>query len=242
MIEPLFNQMQVQPVIGVDFANGVRTLMRQDPDIIMVGEIRDRDTADMAVQAALTGHLVLSTLHTNDAPATISRIKDMGIEPFLVSSTVLAVLAQRLGRRLCKSCKAPMTKEELPTREQLLSAGFLPSEIEGITLWKAVGCSLCAGGYKGRFALVECLEMNDEIRKMIIAGGSAIEIRKTAIQTGMITLRRAGLMNAMRGITTVDEVMRHTVGEEAEPAGEQEKASKEKKEALASEMAAAGEN
>ncbi len=234
------NQVHVNPKRGLTFGAALRAILRQDPDTVMIGEIRDQETIEIAVKAALTGHLVLSTLHTNDAPSTISRIKDMGIEPFLISSTVLAVLAQRLGRRLCKNCKQVMAKDELPSREQLLEIGYKPEEIEGITLYKAVGCSLCAGGYKGRFALVECLEMNDALRKMIIAGGNSIEIRKTAVATGMITLRRAGLMNAMRGVTTVDEVMRHTVGEEVEVVGAQ-KAIKEKKDELASEIAAAGE-
>ncbi|HYE05369.1 MAG TPA: ATPase, T2SS/T4P/T4SS family [Planctomycetota bacterium] len=235
------NQVHVNPKRGLTFGSALRAILRQDPDTVMIGEIRDQETIEIAVKAALTGHLVLSTLHTNDAPSTISRIKDMGIEPFLISSTVLAVLAQRLGRRLCKNCKQPMTKEELPSRDQLLEIGYKPEEIEGITLHKAVGCSLCNKGYKGRFALVECLEMNDDLRKRIIAGGNSIEIRKTAIATGMITLRRAGLMNAMRGITTIDEVMRNTVGEETEPADVQQKAAQEKKDELHSEMAAAGE-
>jgi type IV pilus assembly protein PilB len=183
----------------------------------MIGEIRDQETIEIAVKAALTGHLVLSTLHTNDAPSTISRIVDMGIEPFLAASTVLAVVAQRLGRRLCKNCKTPMTKEELPTREQLLVCGYKPEEIENISLWKPVGCSLCSAGYKGRFALVEAMEMSDQLRKVIIGGASTIELRKAAMDLGMITLRRAGLMNALRGVTSVEEVMRHTVGEDVTP-------------------------
>jgi type IV pilus assembly protein PilB len=208
------NQCHVNPKRGLTFASALRALLRQDPDTIMIGEIRDQETIEIAVKAALTGHLVLSTLHTNDAPSTISRIVDMGIEPFLAASTVLAVVAQRLGRRLCKNCKVPMTQEELPSREQLLEVGYKPEEIENIQLHKPVGCSLCSGGYKGRFALVEAMEMNDELRKVIIAGGSSIEVRKTAIRTGMITLRRAGLLNAMRGVTSLEEVMRHTVGED----------------------------
>jgi type IV pilus assembly protein PilB len=208
------NQCHVNPKRGLTFAAALRALLRQDPDTIMIGEIRDQETIEIAVKAALTGHLVLSTLHTNDAPSTISRIVDMGIEPFLAASTVLAVVAQRLGRRLCKNCKQQMTKDELPTREQLLVSGYKPEEIEHITLWKPVGCSLCAGGYKGRFALVEAMEMNDHLRKAIIGGASTIELRKAAIDSGMITLRRAGLMNALRGVTSVEEVMRHTVGED----------------------------
>lgn len=211
------NQCHVNPKRGLTFAAALRALLRQDPDTIMIGEIRDQETIEIAVKAALTGHLVLSTLHTNDAPSTISRIVDMGIEPFLAASTVLAVVAQRLGRRLCKNCKTPMTKEELPTREQLLVCGYKPEEIENISLWKPVGCSLCSAGYKGRFALVEAMEMSDNLRKVIIGGASTIELRKAAMDCGMITLRRAGLMNALRGVTSVEEVMRHTVGEDVVP-------------------------
>ncbi|MBA3698025.1 MAG: Flp pilus assembly complex ATPase component TadA [Planctomycetes bacterium] len=208
------NQCHVNPKRGLTFAAALRALLRQDPDTIMIGEIRDQETIEIAVKAALTGHLVLSTLHTNDAPSTISRIVDMGIEPFLAASTVLAIVAQRLGRRLCKNCKTQMTKDELPTREQLLTSGYKPEEIENIILWKPVGCSLCSNGYKGRFALVEAMEMSDELRKVIIGGASTIELRKAAMDCGMITLRRAGLMNALRGVTSVEEVMRHTVGED----------------------------
>ncbi len=208
------NQCHVNPKRGLTFAAALRALLRQDPDTIMIGEIRDQETIEIAVKAALTGHLVLSTLHTNDAPSTISRIVDMGIEPFLAASTVLAIVAQRLGRRLCKNCKQEMTKEELPTAKQLSDAGYKPAEIESMTLWKPVGCSLCSHGYKGRFALVEAMEMTDDLRKVIIGGASTIELRKAAMDLGMVTLRRAGLMNAMRGVTSLEEVMRHTVGEE----------------------------
>jgi type IV pilus assembly protein PilB len=138
----------------------------------------------------------------------------MGIEPLMVASTVNVVLAQRLGRRLCAACKVPMPKEEVPDREALVHVGFKPEELDDLKLMKPVGCSLCSNGYKGRFAIVECLEMNDKLRKIIISGGSDIEIRKVAIDTGMISLRRASLLNAMRGITTVEEVLRQTVGDE----------------------------
>ena len=208
------NQCHVNPKRGLTFAAALRALLRQDPDTIMIGEIRDQETIEIAVKAALTGHLVLSTLHTNDAPSTITRIIDMGIEPLMVASTVNVVLAQRLGRRLCSTCKAPMTPEEIPTKELLLAQGFLPEEIEGIKLWKPVGCSLCNKGYKGRFALVECLEMNNDIRRVIIARGSDLEIRKIAIQTGMISLRRAGLLNCLRGVTSVEEIIANTVVDE----------------------------
>jgi type IV pilus assembly protein PilB len=193
----------------------LRALLRQDPDTIMIGEIRDQETIEIAVKAALTGHLVLSTLHTNDAPSTITRMIDMGVEPLMVASTVNVILAQRLGRRLCSTCKVPMPKEEMPSREQLIASGFLPEEVESLKVHKAVGCSLCTHGYKGRFALVECMEMNNDIRRVIIAGGSDLEIRKIALQTGMISLRRAGLLNVMRGVTTIDEIISNTVTDES---------------------------
>ena len=214
------NQCHVNPKRGLTFAMALRALLRQDPDTIMIGEIRDQETIEIAVKAALTGHLVLSTLHTNDAPSTITRIIDMGIDPLMVASTVNVVLAQRLGRRLCSNCKVQMTQDELPSKEQLLALSFLPEEIEGIKLWKPVGCSLCNKGYKGRFALVECLEMNNDIRRVIIARGSDIDIRKIAIATGMISLRRAGLLNCMRGVTSVEDVISQTVADEGD--GEQQ--------------------
>lgn len=206
------NQCHVNPKRGLTFASALRALLRQDPDTIMIGEIRDKETIEIAVKAALTGHLVLSTLHTNDAPSTINRIVDMGVEPLMVASAVLAVSAQRLGRRLCTACKEKMSAEELPTKEDLLSYGYTEEEVEGIELYKPVGCSLCNGGYKGRFAMVECLEMTNDLRKIVINGGSNIELRDCGVKNGMVTLRRAGLMNAMRGITSVEEVLRLSVG------------------------------
>jgi type IV pilus assembly protein PilB len=208
------NQCHVNPKRGLTFASALRALLRQDPDTIMIGEIRDQETIEIAIKAALTGHLVLSTLHTNDAPSTINRIVDMGVEPLMVASSVLAVSAQRLGRRLCKSCKAVLSPEELPNRQQLREIGFSEAEIEGIQLYKPVGCSICNNGYKGRFAMVECLEMTKEVKTIVVKGGSNIEIRDAAVANGMVTLRRAGLMNCMRGITTIDEVLRCTVGDE----------------------------
>ena len=207
------NQVHVNPKRGLTFAAALRALLRQDPDTIMIGEIRDQETIEIAVKAALTGHLVLSTLHTNDAPSTINRIIDMGIEPFLVANTVLAVSAQRLGRRLCNSCKAPVPPEKMPSKEHLMELGYTEEEVEGIEIHEPVGCSLCSGGYKGRFALVECLEITDPIREIIIKGGSNLEIRQVAVDNGMVTLRRAGLMNVMRGITSLEEVQRCTMTE-----------------------------
>jgi type IV pilus assembly protein PilB len=208
------NQCPVNSKRGLTFALALRALLRQDPDTIMIGEIRDQETIEIAVKAALTGHLVLSTLHTNDAPSTITRIIDMGIEPLLVASTVNVVLAQRLGRCLCSSCKTEMPRDEYPVKQQLLNIGFKPEDLEGLKLLKPIGCSLCNNGYKGRFALIECLEMNNDLRRVIISGGSDIDIRKIAIDTGMISLRRAGLLKVMRGVTSLDEVLRNTVGEE----------------------------
>lgn len=210
------NQCHVNPKRGLTFATALRALLRQDPDTIMIGEIRDQETIEIAVKAALTGHLVLSTLHTNDAPSTVNRIVDMGIEPFLVANTILAISAQRLGRRLCKSCKRKLEPSEMPPKERLVAAGFTEAEAETLGLHAPVGCSLCSGGFKGRFALVECLEITDPVRQIIIKGGSNLEIRKRAIDTGMITLRRAGLMNALRGVTALEEVERITMTEEAQ--------------------------
>ncbi len=211
------NQCHVNPKRGLTFASALRALLRQDPDTIMIGEIRDKETIEIAVKAALTGHLVLSTLHTNDAPSTINRIVDMGVEPLMVASAVLAVSAQRLGRRLCNGCKVKMEPDEIPKPEELISYGYTEEEIEGIELYKPVGCSLCNGGYKGRFAMVECLEMTNELKRIVIKGGSNIELRNCGVENGMVTLRRAGLMNAMRGITSVEEVLRLSVGEEEDP-------------------------
>ena len=213
------NQCHVNPKRGLTFAAALRALLRQDPDTIMIGEIRDQETIEIAVKAALTGHLVLSTLHTNDAPSTINRIVDMGIEPFLVANTVLAVSAQRLGRRLCNSCKRKIEPENMPPRADLIKFGYKEDEIEGLELYEPVGCTLCAHGYKGRFAIVECLEITDAVRKIIIDGGSNLDIRRVAIENGMVTLRRAALMNAARGITALPEVQRCTVGDEEEASG-----------------------
>ncbi len=210
------NQVHVNAKRGMTFAAALRALLRQDPDTIMIGEIRDSETVQIAVKAALTGHLVLSTLHTNDAPSTINRLIDMGIEPFLVANTVLAILAQRLGRRLCQSCKKQMEPDALPEKSYLIGLGFTEEEVEaGLELYEPVGCSLCKGGYKGRFALVEALEMSNEMRMGIIGGKSNLELREIAVRNGMITLRRAGLLQAMRGVTSIEEVERVTLGDES---------------------------
>ncbi|MFA5794368.1 MAG: ATPase, T2SS/T4P/T4SS family [Candidatus Brocadiia bacterium] len=202
-------QIPVNPKRGFTFALALRSILRQDPNKIMVGEIRDGETAGIAVKAAMTGHLVLSTLHTNDAASSISRLIDMGVDPFLVSSAVLLIAAQRLARKLCQNCKKPY--DELPPIEKLISIGFKPEECKNMTLYKAVGCPRCNEGYKGRFAFLEALEADDEMRRMIIKSAPVMDIKEYAIKNrNMVTLRRCGLMNVMRGKTTIEEVLRMT--------------------------------
>jgi type IV pilus assembly protein PilB len=202
------NQVQMKEQIGLNFAAALRAFLRQDPNIILVGEIRDFETAEIAVKAALTGHLVLSTLHTNDAPSTISRLMNMGIEPFLVATSVNLICAQRLVRRICSNCK-----EELEVPEQaLVDAGYSPEEAKKTKIYHGKGCSTCnKGGYKGRTGLYEVMEINDELRELILVGASALELKKKAIEQGMITLRRSGLIKVAAGLTTMEEVLRETV-------------------------------
>ena len=202
------NQVQMKEQIGLNFAAALRAFLRQDPNIILVGEIRDFETAEIAVKAALTGHLVLSTLHTNDAPSTISRLMNMGIEPFLVATSVNLICAQRLVRRICSNCK-----EELEVPEQaLIDAGYSPEEVKTTKIYHGKGCTTCnKGGYKGRTGLYEVMEINDEMRELILVGASALELKKKAIELGMITLRRSGLIKVALGQTTMEEVLRETV-------------------------------
>jgi len=202
------NQVQMKDQIGLNFATALRAFLRQDPNIILVGEIRDFETAEIAVKAALTGHLVLSTLHTNDAPATISRLMNMGIEPFLVATSVNLICAQRLVRRICAGCK-----EELEVPEQvLLDGGYTPEETKTTKIYHGKGCQTCNNtGYKGRVGLYEVMEINDELRELILVGASAIELKKKALDQGMITLRRSGLTKVALGQTTLEEVIRETV-------------------------------
>jgi type IV pilus assembly protein PilB len=202
------NQVQMKEQIGLNFAAALRAFLRQDPNIILVGEIRDFETAEIAVKAALTGHLVLSTLHTNDAPSTISRLMNMGIEPFLVATSVNLICAQRLVRRICPNCK-----EELEVPQQaLIDAGFTPEEAKTVKIYHGKGCTTCnKGGYKGRTGLYEVMEINDELRELILVGASALELKKKAIEQGMLTLRRSGLVKVAAGLTTMDEVLRETV-------------------------------
>ncbi len=204
------NQVQMHEEIGLNFASALRSFLRQDPDIIMVGEIRDFETAEIAVKAALTGHLVLSTIHTNDAPSTINRLLNMGIEPFLVSSSVVLILAQRLVRKICKECKEEVSVAE----DALLDIGFEPDELDDLILFKGRGCQVCGNtGYKGRIALYEIMTITDEIRELILRGASSMEIKETAIAMGMKTLRDSGLQKIREGITTIEEVVRVTFGD-----------------------------
>src|SRR5207344_342848 len=202
------NQVQMKEQIGLNFAAALRSFLRQDPNIILVGEIRDFETAEIAIKAALTGHLVLSTLHTNGAPETISRMMNMGIEPFLVATAVHLICAQRLIRRICLECR-----EEVPMPPQAkVEAGFTPEESKTVKIFKGRGCSNCNGtGYKGRAGLYEVMEIDDEIRELILIGASAVELKKKAIERGMITLRRSGLTKVKDGVTTLEEVARETL-------------------------------
>ncbi|MEJ2367938.1 MAG: type IV-A pilus assembly ATPase PilB [Acidobacteriota bacterium] len=202
------NQVQMKESIGLNFASALRAFLRQDPKIVLVGEIRDFETAEIAVKAALTGHLVLSTLHTNDAPSTISRLMNMGIEPFLVATSVHLIQAQRLVRRICKDCK---TEVQLPPKA-LQDLGFSEEESEVAKVYKGQGCATCNNsGYKGRIALMEVMEMSDQLREMVLMGANAVELKRQAIEEGMLTLRRSGLVKIMNGVTTIEEVVRETV-------------------------------
>ena len=202
------NQVQVRENIGLNFAAALRSFLRQDPNIILVGEIRDFETAEIAVKAALTGHLVLSTLHTNDAPSTVNRLMNMGIEPFLVASSLQLICAQRLVRRICANCK-----EAHPMPAQaLIQAGFTPDDAGSVEPKKGKGCEKCnKTGYKGRVGLYEVMEVTEELRELILVGASALELRRKAIEDGMITLRNSGLRKVKDGLTTIDEVVRETV-------------------------------
>ncbi len=205
---PGINQVQMKEQIGLNFATALRSFLRQDPNIILVGEIRDFETAEIAIKAALTGHLVLSTLHTNDAPSTISRLMNMGIEPFLVATSVHLIGAQRLVRRICAECKIP--DEVAP--QVLVDAGYSPAEAKTAKIFKGQGCPTCGNkGYKGRVGLYEVLEITDELRELILVGASALELKKKAFEQGMITLRRSGLIKVAAGLTTLEEVIRETV-------------------------------
>jgi len=202
------NQVQMKEQIGLNFAAALRSFLRQDPNIVLVGEIRDFETAEIAIKAALTGHLVLSTLHTNDAPSTISRLVNMGIEPFLVATSVNIIQAQRLIRRICTECKEEV---HVPI-EGLVEIGFSKADATDLKIYRGRGCDHCnKTGFKGRVGLYEVMEITDELRELIIIGASAMELRRKAIDTGMITLRESGLYKIREGITTIEEVVKETV-------------------------------
>jgi type IV pilus assembly protein PilB len=205
---PGINQVQVRENIGLNFAAALRAFLRQDPNIILVGEIRDFETAEIAVKAALTGHLVLSTLHTNDAPSTVNRLMNMGIEPFLVASSVNLICAQRLVRRICANCKQPH-----PTPPPaLIQAGFTAEDALSVVPMKGAGCEKCnSTGYKGRVGLYEVMEVTDDLRELVLVGASGLELRRRAVEEGMITLRQSGLRKVKEGVTTIEEVARETV-------------------------------
>jgi type IV pilus assembly protein PilB len=203
------NQVPVNPKRGLTFAGALRSILRQDPDVILVGEIRDTETADIAVKAALTGHLVLSTLHTNDAASTITRLIDMGVDPFMVSSSLLCIGAQRLARKLCDGCRQTI---EVPSKH-LLAVGYTQSEVDSIALFgpNPAGCGRCNGGYRGRFAILETLYLDETLKRMVVEGRSVHDLKHEAVRQGMLSLRRVGLLNAMRGRTSLEEVLRVTL-------------------------------
>ena len=202
------NQVQMHEEIGLTFASSLRSFLRQDPDIIMVGEIRDFETAQIAVQAALTGHLVLSTVHTNDAPGTINRLIDMGIEPFLISSAIILILAQRLIRKVCMDCREPIKVHP----QLLIDLGIPPDEVKSLQVYKGKGCSICNNtGYKGRLGLYEVMPMKEEIKELVLSRASSSEIKKEAIRLGMKTLRQSGIAKIKDGVTTIEEVLRSTI-------------------------------
>jgi type IV pilus assembly protein PilB len=201
------NQVQIHEDIDLTFANSLRAFLRQDPDIILVGEIRDYETAEISIKAALTGHLVLSTLHTNDAPSTVSRLLNMGIEPFLISSSIILIIAQRLVRKICPDCKAPTT---LPD-QACVDLGITPEEIRDITLYKGSGCKNCSNtGFRGRVAVFEAMQVTDNLKELILKGASHSEIKQEALNTGMATLRKNAINKMKKGLTTAEEVLRIT--------------------------------
>jgi type IV pilus assembly protein PilB len=205
------NQVQMHDEIGLNFAMALRAFLRQDPDIIMVGEIRDFETAEIAIKASLTGHMVLSTLHTNDAPATISRLLNMGVEPFLITASVNLVLAQRLARKICVDCKKPVEVDKVA----LLDLGLTEEQLDGpLQIMKGAGCQTCNGsGYKGRVALYEVMRFRDELKERVLQGASSAELKQAAIGTGMATLRMSGIQKILAGVTTPEEILRVTMSD-----------------------------
>jgi type IV pilus assembly protein PilB len=207
---PGVNQVPVKKEIGLTFANALRSILRQDPDIIMIGEIRDAETAEIAVESALTGHQVLSTMHCNDAPGAISRLDDMGIAPFLISSAVILACAQRLMRKICSGCKEPVDYPE----KMFKDLGIEPSQFAGVTLFRGRGCERCKNsGYTGRLAIIEAMTMTDEIRALVIKRVGAQEIGRLSIQQGMKTLRRVALEKVIEGLSTLEQTLLLTSSE-----------------------------
>lgn len=200
-------QVPVIESVGMTFAAGLRAFLRQDPDIIMVGEMRDLETSQIAIQASLTGHLVLSTLHTNDAPGTVTRLTDMGVEPFLVSSTLIGVMGQRLVRTICDRCKTPFE----PTEQQLGQLGLSPGDVEGKKFAFGRGCGECNdSGYRGRKGIFELLQVTDAIRELINDRSPSVVLKQKAVEEGMITLRDDGLRSVFNGETAIDEILKYT--------------------------------
>jgi type IV pilus assembly protein PilB len=205
---PGVNQVNVNPKVGLTFAAAMRAFLRQDPDVIMVGEIRDLETAEIAIKAAQTGHLVLSTLHTNDAPQTLTRLIDMGVKPYAIATSVSLIIAQRLARRLCGHCKAPM---DVP-REALVKEGFQAADIEsGMRIFGPKGCSNCTDGYKGRVGIYQVMPVTEAIARIILAGGSAIDISNQSTKEGFWDLRRSGLEKVKSGLTSLEEINSVTI-------------------------------
>jgi type IV pilus assembly protein PilB len=205
---PGINQVHINPKVGLTFAGTLRAFLRQDPDVIMVGEIRDLETAEIALKAAQTGHLVLSTLHTNDAPKTLTRLVDMGVKPYAIATSVNLIIAQRLARRLCSTCK---TKLDIPA-EALLKEGFTSDEIAtGLQIFGPVGCTQCTDGYKGRTGIYEVMPVSEEIGRIIMAGGSVLDIKEQAQREGVWGLRQSALNKVKMGVTSLDEINRVTV-------------------------------
>jgi type IV pilus assembly protein PilB len=205
------NQVQMHEEIGLNFASALRAFLRQDPDIIMIGEIRDFETAEIGVKAALTGHLVLSTLHTNDAPSTINRLLNMGIEPFLVASAVNLITGQRLGRRLCQECAVA---EDIP-KETLLQAGISEDQLDEIVVYKGEGCSTCNDtGYKGRVGFYQVMPMFEELRELILAGANTAEIKRESMRMGVKSMRQSALTKMAEKVTTFEEVLRCTIADD----------------------------
>ena len=205
---PGINQVHIKDEIGLDFPRALRSFLRQDPDIMLIGEMRDLETVDIAIKAALTGHLVFSTVHTNDAASTVMRLINMNVEPFLIADSVILIVAQRLVRRLCQKCKV---SHKLPEKA-LIDIGFTPEEVKSVSVWKAAGCDTCNNtGYKGRIGLYEVMRVDDEIREMILVRAQSREIKKKAMEKGMNTLRRSGLIKIKNGVTSIEEVLRESV-------------------------------